>query len=120
MFSEQLFCAGIYQGIKHGFCFDYSLDGVGDVTYTQISFLKVFSSFLAFTRCYLCIYVFWLFWVFVAVLGLSLGAQSPHCVAPLRGAQALGTRAPVAAAQGLRSCSSQALECGRWRCSVRA
>lgn len=36
--------------------------------------------------------------------------------APLRGAQALGPRAPVAAVQGLRS--SQALEHGHRRCSV--
>ena len=85
-------------------------------------FIYLFLKFI-----YLFIY-FWLRWVFVAACNLSLvaeatlrcSAQASHCGGfSCCGAQALGARASVFVAHGLRSCGLQALEhklssCGAW------
>ena len=74
---------------------------------------------------------FWLHWVFVAACGLSLvvesgaalhcGVRASHCGGfSCCGARALGTRASVVVACGLRSCGSQALERRVSSCGARA
>ena len=65
----------------------------------------LFFLFCFYNLFYLCIYLF------LAVLGLRCGVRAPHCGGlPCCGAQAPGARASVAAACGLSSCGSQALE----------
>ena len=106
------YCKALILLVKH--CLFYSYTH----TYTQVSIL-------------LCIY-FLLHWVFIALWGLSLavsrsyslfcsGAWAFHCggVSCCR-AQALGTRALVAATQGLSSFSSRAPELRLSGCSTQA
>ena len=57
------------------------------------------------------IYLFKLINLFLAALGLRCSAQASHCSGfPCCGMQALGAWASVAAARGLSSCGSRALE----------
>ena len=51
--------------------------------------------------------------LFVAVRGLLIAVASLHC-----GARALGTRASVTVACGLRSCGSWALDCRLSSCGA--